>query len=336
MNIRFGIVCPSEIALRRFLPALTLLEGFEFAGVAFANKSEWLNADDEIISREKEKAQHIVDQFGGHLFYSYKEIISASGIDALYIPLPPALHYNYARAALMAGKHVLVEKPATILLQDTEELIQLAISNNLALHENYMFVFHDQLQTIIKIMDRGEIGEVRLFRISFGFPRKSTNDFRYDKFLGGGALLDAGGYTLKLAKILLGESAELVCAHSEFTNDFTIDISGSAMMVNNSGTPAQISFGMDNFYKCDLEVWGSKGYLVSARILTAPPGFVPQVTIFTEKETKVVALPADDAFKKSILHFQKCILNQNIRQETFLEMIGQAKLVEQFTEKSSI
>jgi len=333
--IRIGIICPSEIAIRRFLPALSQLPEFMFAGVAVADKSEWEGASDDVIESEKRKASEYKEQYGGIIFDSYSSIIHSPEIDALYLPLPPALHYLWAKQALQAGKHVLIEKPATTSLADTNDLIELAGINNLAVHENYMFAFHDQLNVIHDIVRNGEIGDVRLFRISFGFPRRATNDFRYNKTLGGGALLDCGGYTIKYANMLLGDTAEIVYAQSNYTDEFNVDISGSAALINKQNITAQIAFGMDSSYKCDLEIWGSKGCLTTGRVLTAPAGFIPEVSIKIGNETEIRKLPANDAFKKSIIHFQKCIEDETVRKNNYNEIIRQARLVNKFLEKAN-
>ena len=332
--IRIGIICPSEIALRSFLPALKQLSAYKFSGVAFARKDEWDDATHETISKEKEKAEIFIGQYGGELFNSYTKLIESDKIDTVYLPLPPALHYKWAKLALQAGKHILVEKPASISLNDTTELIALAKQNNLAIHENYMFAFHDQLKAIEEILQSGKIGDIRLFRISFGFPRRAANDFRYNKALGGGALLDCGGYTIKYASMLLGKTARIVYANSNYIRDFDVDSYGSAALVNQSGTTVQIAFGMDNCYKCDLEVWGSKGCLSSGRVLTAPEGFVPEVLIQVGNETEIRKLPADDAFKKSIHWFRKCIENETVRKENYDEILLQAELVDEFLAKT--
>lgn len=334
--IKIGVICPSEIAFRRFLPALSQLAEFKFVGVAVADKSEWKGASDDVIEREKRKADEFTEQYGGIIFDSYSSIIHASEIDAIYLPLPPALHYQWAKKALMAGKHLLVEKPATTSLAETNDLIELAKTNNLAVHENYMFTFHDQINAINEIVQNGEIGDVRLFRISFGFPRRAPNDFRYNKILGGGALFDCGGYTLKYANMLLGETAEIVYAQSNYTAEFNVDISGSAALINDQNITVQIAFGMDNCYKCDLEIWGSKGCLTTGRVLTAPAGFVPEVTIKIGNGTETRNLPADDAFKKSINHFQKCIVDENLRKRTYDQITQQARLIDNFLEKANI
>ncbi len=333
-TIRIGIICPSEIALRRFLPSLVKLPQFKFIGVAIANISEWKGADDNIIAAEKTKAQIITKQFGGKLFNSYNSIINSKEIDAIYLPLPPALHYKWAKRALLAGKHVLIEKPATTSLEKTKEVLSIAKENQLAVHENYMFAYHKQLVAINNIIREGEIGDIRLYRMAFGFPRRSPNDFRYNKELGGGALLDCGGYTIKYASMLLGETAKMGFANLNKTEDFEVDVYGSGILFNDNGTTAQISFGMDNAYKCELEVWGSKGTISTDRVFTAPVGFVPEMIITMNNETQIIKLPEDDAFMNSIEVFSNCVMNDTIRNKKYIEIERQARLVDDFIIKN--
>lgn len=328
--MRIGIICPSEIAFRRFLPALKEADCFEFAGVAVASKEEFLGATDEILAKERQKAQPFIDGYGGKVFEGYQSLIDSNEVDAVYLPLPPGLHYLWAKRALLAGKHILVEKPCTTSLKNTDDLLSFAREKGLAVHENYMFVFHDQIEGINEVIRSGEIGEVRLYRIAFGFPMRAKNDFRYNKELGGGALLDCGGYTLKFASLLLGPSASLKYAVSNPLNGFQVDMYGSAALVNEDGVTAQVAFGMDQNYKCELEVWGSRGTLYTNRVLTAPAGFVPEVTIRKGNEEERRSLPADDAFKKSILHFRACIEDAETRGENYVTLSRQANLVEEF------
>ncbi len=249
---------------------------------------------------------------------------------SIYLPLPPALHFKWAKLALQHCKHVLLEKPSTTSLSDTQELVRLAGEKGMALHENYMFVFHNQIQAVKDIVNRGEIGDVRLYRITFGFPRRAANDFRYNKALGGGALLDAGGYTMKLATILLGGEVKITAANAGYLDEYDVDIYGSATAVNEKGHVAQLAFGMDNDYRCDLEVWGSMGTLSTGRILTAPKDFVPTFTLKNNQDLQTGNLPADDAVLKSIQHFGQCIYNKEMRQKNYKILIQQEKLVDEF------
>lgn len=340
--IRIGIICPSEIAFRRFLPALKTdsnKKQFEFVGVAFASPEEWFG-DMTLISQqqidsqqenEEKKAQSFVDQYGGRVFKGYSTMIASDKIDAIYIPLPPALHYKWAKFALENGKHVMVEKPSTTCLRDSKELVNIAKQKGLALHENYMFVFHNQLKAVDNVIeDNTSVGTPRLFRISFGFPRRALNDFRYNKKLGGGALLDAGGYTIRYATELLGTTAKIATAQVNYDPDFEVEIFGSATMVNDSGLTAQLAFGMDNDYRCDIEVWGSKGTLTSGRILTAPVGCVPKYTLKQNQDYTEHELPEDDAFGKSLQRFALCVSDQATRDENYIIIERQARLVQEF------
>ena len=333
---RIGIICPSEIAFRRFLPALKEACCFEYAGVAIASKEEFVGATDEILAKERAKAQTFVDNFGGKIYEGYRNLIESKDIEAVYLPLPPGLHYQWAKVALDAGKHILVEKPCTTALANTQNLLQDAESKNLAVHENYMFVFHDQLQAVNDIVDSSEIGEVRLYRISFGFPMRAQNDFRYNNALGGGALLDCGGYTFKYASMLLGPTAKMKYAQSNNIDGFNVDMYGSAALVNDKGVTAQVAFGMDHNYKCEVEVWCSKGTLYTNRIMTAPAGFTPEVIIRKGNEEEKRSLPADDAFKKSILHFHLCIEDAETRKDNYQTLLRQASLVEDFKQLSGL
>lgn len=335
--MRLGIICPSEIAIRRFMPALLKCNELTFAGIGVYTKEEFFltnNISDEdfqkSIAEEINKAQAFVNQYGGRIYNGYEAIATSLDVDALYIPLPPALHFKWAKIALEHGKHVLVEKPATISAADTKELVKIAAKKELTFHENYMFMFHEQLNTIENIVKNGELGKIRLYRISFGFPMRAENDFRYNKALGGGALIDAGGYTIRYAMRLLGPSTSIRYAQSNYIVPFEVDMYGSAALVNDDGVTAQVAFGMDNNYKCELEVWGSEGCLRTGRVLTAPPHFVPTAIICKGNENNMIELPADDAFFKSICHFIKCVNHEETRKEGYKLNIKQAELVDDF------
>lgn len=337
--IRIGLICPSEIAYRRFLPALQKAKDkIQFAAIGIASPEEWFGdlsqvsreQIDEQQSRERAKAQAFVNQYGGEIIVGYDNLVSSELIDAVYIPLPPALHHKWAKKALEAGKHVFLEKPSTTCLADTVDLIELASQKGLSLHENYMFIYHNQLNALDEVVKSGEIGNVRLYRITFGFPMRALNDFRYNKALGGGALLDAGGYCLKYANYLLGGNANVVIAQANGLDGFEVDMYGSATMVNANGNVAQIAFGMDNDYRCEIEIWGSKGTITSGRILTAPTGFIPTYTIKKNQDVETRELPADDAFFKSIGRFIEGIENADTRKEEYEILKTQESLIEQF------
>ncbi len=337
MMLRIGIMCPSEIAGRRFMPALCKMKDVQYAGIGvhtlkerFGENISDKNVCNQVIENQKKKAGKFADQYGGKIFDSYQSLVSSDEIDAVYIPLPPALHFYWAGLALEYGKHVLSEKPFTLSLDQTEQLVRKAKARKLAVHENYMFIFHNQLEAVKNIINSGEIGSIRLYRISFGFPKRALPDFRYDKEPGGGALNDAGGYVIKYASQLLGPDSQIRYAQLNTDVEYNVDLYGSGALVNQDGTTAQIAFGMDNDYKCELEVWGSSGTLVTGRILTAPDGYEPVYVIRKNGKETQGKFPADDSFQKSIQYFMECIKNDRIREENYAVITKQAAMTETF------
>ena len=315
---KLGILGASEIAFRRFLPALTKHKYLDYTGIA---------------SRNLIKAKPFQETYGGAIYQSYDALLDDPTIDLVYIPLPPALHHEWAKKALQRGKHVLLEKPFTTKLSDTVELINLAKNKDLALHENYMFLFHKQLKVIQDLLQQKIIGEIREYRIDFGFPKRDENDFRYNKELGGGALLDCGGYPIKLAAVLLGETTTISYSSLKYPQGYDVDLYGVAILENKLGDIAKVSFGMDNAYKCDLEIWGSLGTIKTDRIFTAPDNFSPTIIIKKGNEEEKISVECDDQFYNSIDYFYQCIDNSDKRQQNYQMIQKQSFLIEHILNK---
>ncbi|PWM43267.1 MAG: gfo/Idh/MocA family oxidoreductase [Clostridiales bacterium] len=329
-KINIGILGPSEIAFRRFVPGILKSEKFNLSGIACATEQEWAEKATENnspVQSEYEKCLKFKDEYGCNIFNSYQDLLKNSDIEAVYIPLPPGLHKKWAEAALLSGKHVLLEKPLTTCYKDTKYLIDLAKDKELALHENFAFIFHKQIEIIDSLLKQNVIGDLRLVRTCFGFPYRGESDFRYYKELGGGSILDCGGYPLKLASHLLGKSTRVVYAKLNHAKNHDVDVFGSATLENDNGLIAQVSFGMDNSYKCELEIWGSEGLLYTPRIFTPPADMEPHIFIHCNEEKDIV-VPKDDYFKNSAEHFYDCILNEITRAENYNIIERQGRLFE--------
>lgn len=332
--MKLGVLCPSNIAVRRFLPALAQIPEMEFAAIGYASSEDWAGGGEgdgaalRGLKRQKEWAEEIAKEYGGSAIEGYGALAESPKVDAVYIPLPPALHHQWGRRALAAGKHVMLEKPFTTSAADTLDLLELSRERGLAVHENYMFAFHSQIDFVKEKIASGELGDTRMLRIDFGFPFRGSGDFRYSAALGGGALLDCGGYPLKLASILLGPGSHVTAASLCGGRGLDVDLFGSATVQDDNGLCAQVSFGMDNDYRCSVDVWGSEATLWSGRILTAPAGFEPTMTFRRNGEEELVKLPSDDSFRKSIEFFVRCIADEVSREASRASILHQARMVE--------
>ena len=107
-----------------------------------------------------------------------QDIINNEKIDAVVIATPVSTHYDLARKALEAGKHVLIEKPITTSSSDAEKLISLAQKNNLVLTVDHTFVYTGAVRKIKEIIDQGELGDIYYFdsvRVNLGLFQHDIN-----------------------------------------------------------------------------------------------------------------------------------------------------------------
>lgn len=318
---RIGVLGCANIARRMVIPAIKSIPTLELVAVA---------------SRAREKAEKFADFFGCEAVVGYEDLLARQDIDAIYMPLPTGLHLEWGCKALNAGKHLLLEKSLAGCYADAEKLAGLATANQLVLKENYMFEFHSQQKKVQELIST-RLGEIRLFRACFGFPPLNQDNFRYSKALGGGALLDAGGYVLKALDVFFPNwEVELKSAMLNY-DPSGVDLSGAGMLTihqNHDKIPVQVAFGFDNFYQCNIDIWGSKARLTTNRTFTAAPGFCPSVYLETPDGRENIECPADNHFVNLLQDFIFSIENKRTNRE-IKALLRQARLQQQFRDMAN-
>jgi len=249
-----------------------------------------------VASRTKEKAEEVAGEFDCEAVAGYEALLDRGDIDAVYMPLPTGLHEEWCTKALEAGKHLLVEKSFASDYASAERMLALARENNCLVFENFQFQTHRQWPVIKSHMTSGELGDVHLVRSTFGFPPLPKDNFRWDKELGGGALLDAGAYMTKVSQLLLGTGLEVLGASLTIDPETGVEMYGEAMFRNDAGQVAQVAFGFDYFYQCRVELLGTKGKLSTNRVFTAPSGFEPTLLIEKQDGAEEIKLPEDNHY----------------------------------------
>ncbi len=134
----------------------------------------------------------------------YQEILKDNKIDAVVICTPVYTHYEIAKNALLAGKHVLIEKPMTSNSAQAEELIELAERNRRVLMVDHTFIYTGSVRLIKKYLDSGEIGDVYYFdsvRINLGLFQHDVN-----------VIWDLAPHDISIMDYLLASKAEGVVA----------------------------------------------------------------------------------------------------------------------------
>ncbi len=331
-KLRIGVLGPADIAKRRMVPAIQKCETIEYVGVAVALESE-RGGPSPVSQTSMDKARAFTEIFGGAIFEGYMNMLSSDAIDAVYIALPPALHYRWAKQALLCGKHVLLEKPFTTSLKETKELIGIAKEKKLAVHENFAFCYHAQMDKIREVLDAGTLGDIRTIRGDFSFPFRGADDFRYKKALGGGALLDCGCYTIKVASLLLGPAMKIESHILKGKEGFDVDIYGAITATGSDGAIAQLSFGMDRQYNCELEIWGSKGVITSPRLYTPPADLPIELSITTGADKQVIKVDPNDQFAGSARAFAKMTEDDALKEANYEAIIRQSSYVDECMER---
>ena len=105
-------------------------------------------------------------------------ILNDTSIDAVVIALPAAMHYKYAKAALLKKKHILVEKPLATSVEEAKDLIQTAKDNKRILMVGHTFIFNMAVQQIKKYIDNGDLGDIYYIfsqRLNLGRVRQDVN-----------------------------------------------------------------------------------------------------------------------------------------------------------------
>ena len=287
-----GVLGCADIARRRTLPAICGETLLRLAGMA---------------SRDGAKARKFAAEFGCEAVEGYDRLLERDDIDAVYVPLPAGLHARWVERALRAGKHVLAEKPLTTDAVTTRNLVELARSRGLLLMENFMFVHHSQHAAVSRLVADGAIGRLRAFSAAFTIPRLPDDDIRHQPALGGGALLDVGGYPIRAAELFLGGGLDVVGAVLREDPERGVDMGGAALLASPSGVTAQLTFGMDNAYRSAYELWGSEGRIGIHRAFTPPAGHRPVVVLERRGRVEEIVLDADDQFARIVGVFARRI-----------------------------
>ena len=200
-----------------------------------------------VASRSDAAAQAFAQEYSLPRWHgSYEALLADADVDAIYIPLPNSLHATWAIAAARQGKHVLCEKPLALGKEEAEAMFAAARDNGVVLLEAYPWWFQPQTRDLLDLLQGGAIGDVRTVQASFGFTLANggTGNIRMNPELGGGALLDAGSYTLSMIRLVMGEAPQFVVAHATYA-DTGVDISLMATLLYADGRRAQLSCAMD-------------------------------------------------------------------------------------------
>ena len=212
--------------------------------------------------RSADEARALCEKYGvPRHTTSFEEMLG--WVDVVYIAVPNTLHVKYTRAALEAGRHVIVEKPMAPTAAQAEELAALARSKKLFLFEAVTTQYQENYAKIRELLPR--IGTVTMVQCNFSQYSSRYNDFcegrvwpSFDPACAGGALMDLGVYNISYVVGLFGTPNKLHYA-ANITNG--IDTSGVLTMEYRTFKAVSIN-AKDSSSPARYIIQGTRGYIL--------------------------------------------------------------------------
>ena len=160
-----------------------------------------------IYDIDAKRVQDLSKATGAKAFGSWQEIIDSKGVDIVIVATTHEWLYPITKAAILAGKHVLVEKPAARTIEEIEELQMLAKEYNVLVRVGFNHRYHPALQQARQMVDDDAIGDLMYIRAKYGHGGRIGYDreWRSDpKLAAGGELVEQGIHIIDLANWFFG------------------------------------------------------------------------------------------------------------------------------------
>jgi predicted dehydrogenase len=205
LMLRVGIIGCGAISVNRHAPEYARHPQVEIAAY---------------YDRHKDRAEYLVQKYGGRVFDSYESLIDVNGIDAVSICTSNDTHYPIAIAALEKGKHVLCEKPMAMNLQEARLMVSAAKKSDRKLMIAFNQRFAPAHRKAKEMIQSGLLGRILTFETSIGHAgpefwaaTKGNNTWFFDKERSGsGVIGDLGVHKIDLLRYLLEDEYDTVFA----------------------------------------------------------------------------------------------------------------------------
>jgi xylose dehydrogenase (NAD/NADP) len=228
-----------------------------------------------IASRDADYRMREYGSAQGVRVLTYDGLIHDDSVDAIYIPLPNSMHFEWARKAAEAGKSVLCEKPLALNAAEAEALAALFERRGVKLMESFMYRFHPQHQRIRELVRSGVIGDVLEVHAHLSVDLMSPpdpNNVRFKRELGGGTLLDMGCYGVSASRMVFGDEPSAVSAWWRMDEAMNVDVAAAGVLEFPRGRVAMVSCSFEGNGNGFYTIIGRKGTIEAPRALILGAG----------------------------------------------------------------
>jgi predicted dehydrogenase len=253
-KLRWGIIGTGAIA-HKFARGVLRSETGELAAVGSRTESK---------AREFSRVHHIPTAHG-----SYEAVLNDPTVDIVYIATPHPQHREWTIRAAQAKKHILCEKPLGLHHDEAVEMLQAVWENSVFFMEAYMYRCHPQIARMLELLRTGAIGEIRAITARFSF--RATYDLEsrlFSRSLGGGGILDVGGYCTSMARLIAGATLgtvaepDRVYAVGHIGSPSGVDEYSTALLSFPGDIMATLSCGVHLTQENKVRIEGTEGSMI--------------------------------------------------------------------------
>lgn len=265
-----------------------------------------------IAGRSMEKAESFREKYGFQKAYgSYGELLADPDVEAVYIPLPNTMHYEWTLKALRAKKHVLCEKPIAPTARETREMFEAARENGVYLMEAFAYQHSPYIAALCEEIGKGTIGEVRYMEAVLITSDYVPGNIRMRRETLGGCTYDLGVYCSSLILRVLHKEPERIQAVSTFSSE-GIDLYTTVLMEYDNGAKANFVCGMvlateKNACLDRFQIHGTLGSIESVNFgFNAPGDLSYRVRTFDGMdEVRTISVPQN--YRLEVEQMGRCI-----------------------------
>lgn len=288
--MEFGILGTAGIAQKAVIPAICASEHTVGA----------------IASREPCRARAVAEEFDVPRHYgSYESLLVDDWIDAVYVPLPNALHAEWTRRAADAGLDVLCEKPLATDAAEAMGVVDHCRQRGVVLMEAFMYRYHPRTERVLELV-REELDDIRSVTATFDWPVRDPDDIRLSADLAGGSLMDVGCYAVSIARAVLGEPTAAI-AHTVDSRNCGVETDVAGLLLADDGRSARIAAGFDTRVVDRYRIEAANGWIEVENAFLPGDEEVVGLKYAIDDEVVVETFEPVDQYRREIDHFADCI-----------------------------
>lgn len=263
-----------------------------------------------VANRTHEKAVAFAEKYGiAKVYDSIDEVFVDEEVDIIYITTPHNTHYEFMKAALEHGKHILVEKSITLNSRELDEIISLADEKQLIVAEA-MTIWHMPLyKKLWEIIRNGDLGKVQMITINFGsFKEYNMENRFFNMNLAGGAMLDIGVYALSIVRSFMDKKPEEIVSQRKVSPTGS-DEQATILLKNDSDQMATVALSMHSKQPKRAMISCEKGYIEIMEFPRAEKATIVDAETGAKKEIDCGCTA--DALQYELTDMEQAVSRQN-------------------------